>query len=130
MDRQPNAIASASIWTAIESGRATGFLAAHAITTIHYLIRKEQGHAKAKRLVGALLQVFDVAAIDRSVIERALELPGNDFEDAVTAASAAASNCDLIITRDPKGFRGSPVLAVTPEMALPILKTQDPPRPS
>ena len=35
-----------------------------------------------------------------------------DFEDAVCAASAAAANCEAIVTRDPAGFRGSPVTPI------------------
>jgi hypothetical protein len=36
------------------------------------------------------------------------------------AASAAA----CIVTRDPKGFRGSPVRSLTPEAVLPLLGKQ------
>jgi len=38
----------------------------------------------------------------------------DDFEDAVTADAAR-------MTRDPKGFRGSLVRAVTPEAVVPLL---------
>jgi hypothetical protein len=44
-----------------------------------------------------------------------------DFEDSVTAAAAELAGCDLIVTRDPKGFRGSPVRALAPEAAAPLL---------
>ncbi len=40
LDRKPHADASAAAWAAVETGTAEGFLAAHAVTTIHYLIRK------------------------------------------------------------------------------------------
>ena len=103
-------------------GRCEGFLAAHAITTIHCLVQKEVGAAKAKRLVSLVLVVFRVAAVDGSVIEHALQLPMADFEDAVTVAAALASECEFIVTRGPKGFRGSPVRALGPEAALPILR--------
>jgi predicted nucleic acid-binding protein len=102
-------------------GRCEGFLAAHAITTIHYLVRKELGAAKAKQLVSLLLVVFRVAAVDGTVIEQALQLPTADFEDAVTAAAALGSGCEFIVTRDPKGFRGSPVRAMGAEPVLAIL---------
>jgi predicted nucleic acid-binding protein len=39
LDRQPHADVSIAIWAAIEAGHAEGYLAAHSITTIHYLIR-------------------------------------------------------------------------------------------
>jgi predicted nucleic acid-binding protein len=88
LDRAPHAEASASVWAAAEAGEVEGLLAAHAVTTIHYLIRRETGAAKAGRTMSSLLRVFGVAAVDRAVIGEALGLGFSDFEDAVTAAAA------------------------------------------
>ena|ERR1700722_230604 len=121
LDRQPHAAASAAVWAAIEAGRAQGLLAAHAVTTIHCLIQKELGIANTRRAIAMLLRVFEVAAVDRTVIRDALQSPLSDFEDSVSAFAARFAGCDLIVTRDPKGFRGSPVRALTPEAAAPLL---------
>ena len=121
LDRQPYVEASATAWAAVETGVAEGMLAAHAVTTIHYLVRKERGNAKARRIVSAILRVFGVAAVDAAVLQEALELPWPDFEDAVTAAAARTAGCEFIVTRDPKGFRGSPVRSLTPEAVTPLL---------
>src|SRR5258708_39660025 len=83
LDRQPYADASATAWAAVETGNAEGMLAAHAVTTIHYLIRKEIGAIKAKRIVSAILRVFGIAAVAGAVVQEALQLPLSDFEDAV-----------------------------------------------
>ncbi len=121
LDRQPHADRSAAIWKAVETGKSEGLLAAHAITTLHYLIQKELGAPKARRLISEILRVFRVAGVDGSVIEEALRLSLADFEDAVTAAAARSAECDFIVTRDPRGFRGSPVRPLAPEAALPLL---------
>jgi predicted nucleic acid-binding protein len=121
LDRQPHAQRSAEIWKAIETGTSEGLLASHAITVLHYLIQKELGASKSRRLISEILRVFRVAAVDGSVIEEALRLSLADFEDAVTAAAARMSECDYIVTRDPKGFRGSPVRPLAPEAVLPLL---------
>src|SRR5437899_2527528 len=121
LDRQPHVEGSAAVWDAIETGLSKGFLAAHAITTIHYLVRKELGAARAKRTVSAILRIFDVATVDREVIQDALQLSLPGFEDSVTAAAARLAGCDFIVTRDPNGFRGSPIRSLTPEAFLPIL---------
>jgi predicted nucleic acid-binding protein len=120
-DRQPYFAASAAVWSAIEGGAVEGLLSAHAVTTVHYLIRKEQGAAKARQALTAILRVFGVAMVDERVILEALEMQSPDFEDSVTAAAAQLAECDLIVTRDPKGFRGSPVQALTPEAAAHLL---------
>lgn len=124
LDRQPYAEASATAWAAVETGNSEGMLAAHAVTTIHYLIRKEMGVIKAKRIVSAILRVFGVAAVDGVVVQEALQLPLSEFEDAVTAAAARLAGCECIVTRDPKGFRGSPVRSLTPEAAIPLLRKE------
>jgi predicted nucleic acid-binding protein len=121
LDREPHVEASAAIWAAVESGMAEGFLPAHALTTIHYLVRKERGGSRAKRVIAALLRVFAVAPVDGTVIRDALELPSLDFEDSVAAAAACSAGCDLVITRDPRGFHGSHVRVLTPEAAVPLL---------
>ena len=126
LDRQPYAEASAAAWAAVETGVAEGMLAAHSVTTLHYLVRKEKGSLKAKRIISGILRVFGVAAVDSAVIQEALQMPFSDFEDAVTAAAARLAGCECIVTRDPKGFRESPVRALTPEAVLPLLAKNEP----
>ena len=121
LDRQPYVEASAAAWAAVETGLSDGLLAAHAVTMIHYLVRKEMGAIKARRIILAILSVFGVAAIDGAVLQEALQLSFSDFEDAVTAAAARVAGCECIVTRDPKGFRGSPVRSLTPEAVTPLL---------
>jgi len=124
LDRKPDAEASAGAWVAVETGMAEGFLAAHAVTTIHYLVRKEIGAAKAKGIISAILRVFGIAAVNSAVIQEALQLSCPDFEDAVTAAAARLASCDYIVTRDPKGFRGSPVRPLPPEAVIPLFTAE------
>jgi predicted nucleic acid-binding protein len=124
LDRQPYVEASAAAWAAVETGISEGMLAAHAVTTLHYLVRKEKGNVSARRIMSAILRVFGVAAVDGAVVQEALQLPFSDFEDAVTAAAGRLAGCEYIVTRDPKGFRGSPVRSLTPEALVPLLEKQ------
>jgi len=123
LDRSPHATTSAAVWAAVETGMAEGLLSANAVTTIHYLVRKEKGNAKAKSIVSAILRVFGVASVGSAVIQDALDLACADFEDAVTAAAARAARCECIVTRDPRGYRGSPVRSLSPDALLALLKT-------
>ena len=120
--RKPHAEAGEALWEMIEEHNAEGRLAAHAITTFYYLLRKERDHVRAKHAVHSLLQVFKVATVDGPVIHEAFQMPGSDFEDCVTAAAAHRSGCAFIVTRDPRGFRASPVEAVTPQAAIGVLR--------
>lgn len=121
LDRGPHAKASAAVWAAIERGAVEGMLAAHALTTIHYLVRKDRDSPDARRTIAALLRVFAVAAVDGAVLRQALQFSWPDFEDSVTAAAAQSAGCDAIVTRDPRGFPGSPVRVLLPEVAAALL---------
>lgn len=122
LDREPHVRASSAVWRAVETGEARGLLAAHGFTTIHYLVQRQSGTREARRMIVALRAVFDVAAVDQQVIDSALHIDAADFEDSVTAAAAKQAGCDLVVTRDPKGFRSSPVRAVRPESAVEIIR--------
>ena len=123
LDRHPHATASAAALEIAEVGKVRGFVAAHAVTTIHYFLRKETGNTKAKQMLATLLRVLSVAVENDAVMQEALLSPSPDFEDAVTAAAVRFAGCDFIVTRDPKGFRGSPVKCFSPEGLLQYLIT-------
>jgi len=124
LDRKPHAGASAVAFAAVETGVVEGFLAAHAVTTIHYLIRRELSPTETRRVISGILRVFGVAPVDAGVMHEALQLSCPDFEDAVTAAAGRFAGCEYIVTRDTKGFRGSPIRPVTPEALAPILNSK------
>jgi predicted nucleic acid-binding protein len=99
-------------------GAAEGFLAAHALTTLRYLNAKAVGQRMARDTTDALLAVFEVAAVDKAVLADAVKLGWSDFEDAVTAAAARRSRCDVIVTRNPRDFKRSPVRVLSPSEAV------------
>jgi predicted nucleic acid-binding protein len=117
-DREPHASSASALWAAVESGAVDGLLAAHNVTTLHYLATRARGREFGARCVADVLSVFDVAPVDRAVVEDALALGWGDFEDAVCAVAAAACDCRLIATRDLTGFRGAPIPALDPRGAL------------
>jgi predicted nucleic acid-binding protein len=114
LNRGPHASAASEVWEAVETGRARGFLSAHAITTVHDLNAKAVGAKAAAETTNALLSVFEVAAVDDGVIRAAVALGWRDFEDAVTASAAQRARCSALVTRNPRDFKKSPVRVLTP----------------
>ena len=122
LDRQPHVAASASVLASIETGKAEGVIAGHALTTLYYLVQKQVGAKRARQTVRTLLSTFEVAAVDARVLAAALDCDCPDFEDCVSAAAAASFGCQFLVTRDVKGFRNAAVRPVTPETALQIIQ--------
>jgi predicted nucleic acid-binding protein len=118
LDRTPFADDSSAAWSLVERGDAEGLLAAHSVTTLHYLNAKAVGIRMAAETTEALLTVFEVAPVDEAVLRAAIALEWRDFEDAVTAAGARRAKCDAVITRNPKDFKGAAVKVLTPAEAV------------
>jgi predicted nucleic acid-binding protein len=121
LDRPPFAEAASALWAAAERKEIAVFVPAHGVTTVFYVAARLRHAAFARRAVNELLVVPQVAAVDEPVLRRALGLGWGDFEDAVCAAAAEAAGCEILVTRDPKGYPHSPVLAVDPLTALSLL---------
>src|SRR5688572_4267027 len=117
LDRKPFAEPSSAVWAAVEKGEAEGLLAAHAVTTLHYLNARTVGARAARETTEALLSVFNIAGVDEAVLAFALALGWQDFEDAVTAAAARKAKCDAIVTRNPRDFVKSPIRVLAPSEA-------------
>ena len=128
LGRPPHGEVAGTLWAAAERKRLEALVPAHGVTTLHYLVRQATGAAAARSAVEAVLSVFGVAPVTASVLGRAVSLGFSDFEDAVCAAAAEAAGCDLIVTRDPRGFRSATVPVVDVETAVSLLRESSGPR--
>ncbi len=121
LDREPHVQASAAVWALVEGGQVEGRVAAHCVTTLHYLAQKARGREFAAECVSSVLTVFPVAPEDGAILRAALALGWSDFEDAACSAAADADSCHFIVTRNPKHFRGSGCPALSPVEAVAAL---------
>ncbi len=112
--REPWVTQSQLLIEASASGRVIGHLPTSALTDVFYIGRRLVGIERAFEAVDRCLADFQLLPVDRSIVESARLLPGNDFEDNVQIACAAAAQLDLIVTRDAAGFTHSPIPAVEP----------------
>jgi predicted nucleic acid-binding protein len=108
--------ASARLLAAFEVRKVRGLVAAHSITTLFYWIRKDRSAAEARATITNLLQFIEIAPVNQSTIEQALNLDYRDFGDAVQMISAVQCKVDYLITRNVKDYH--PAL-------LPVLQPVD-----
>ena len=121
LDRRPWVTHSARLLDAAERKAFTGYVAAHTITTAHYLVAAAAGRTKAATAVTDLLRIFRVVPIEAGDFAQALVFGMPDFEDAVQASGAAKVGADYIATRNGKDFKASPVKARTPGELLALV---------
>ena len=120
-NRQPFYDDSAGVVNAVARGDVLGWLAAHSITTMFYVISRTRNREAAVHAVTSLLESFTVATVDDTVIRKALSLGWKDFEDAVQMGAAIADDIDYLITRNIKDFQSGPVPAIQPAAFLALL---------
>jgi len=121
-NREPFAADAQALLGRIEAGTIRGLLAAHTVTTLHFLLSKHLGKAKARRVLTDLFQILQIVPVDEDRLRHALGLGWNDFEDAVQAACAEKADADWLVTRDKRGFKRSAVQPVTPAELLALLR--------
>jgi predicted nucleic acid-binding protein len=114
--RDPFYETSAALLAAAETGQIQGFIAAHGVTTLFYLIQKGRSSSEARATITNLLQFLKIGPVDQTTIEQALNLDYRDFEDAVQMMSAVQCKADCLITRNIKDYQ--PVL-------LPVIQPVD-----
>jgi predicted nucleic acid-binding protein len=126
LDRAPFAEVSERLVSSAESGSLTGCLSATTVTTIHYLAAKVLGSQRSLDEVRKLLVIFEVAPVNRPVLERALDLGFSDFEDAVLHEAARQAGVEAIVTRNRSDFANSEIPVYSPEELAEALDSQAP----
>ena len=112
--RDPFYEASAALLAAAETGRIHGYIAAHSVTTLFYLIQKGKSSSEARATITNLLQFLNIGPVDQTTIEQALNLDYHDFEDAVQMMSAVQCKADYLITRNIKDYDPALLTVVQP----------------
>ena len=121
LERQPFVDNAATLLSKVESGEMNGFLCATTITTVHYLATKVVGVRQAKEEIEKLFTLFDIAPVNRSVLEKALKSNFTDYEDAVLHEAACLIDAKVIITRDIKGFKKAIIPVYQPDEFLKVI---------
>lgn len=119
--REPHVKVAEQLLSLVDTGRIEGIICATTATTIDYLLAKHLNARAAREHMETLLQIFDVAKVDRDILLRALHSAFDDYEDAVSHEVAVAAQADAIVTRNVRDFSRAALLpALSPAELLAI----------
>ncbi len=124
LDRAPFSHSAAMLMEAIAQRRIQGVLGATTLTTIDYILTRHRNQSIARQGLSWLLSLFDVAAVDRVVLDAALRTAWPDFEDAVLHEAARLSQATALVTRNVADFKAAELPVYTPEEYLAILEAE------
>ena len=104
------------------SGKITGYLAFHSLSTIWYLGRKFN-EEKGREMLEILCDLLTVVGSSQDEIVDAVKNKNfRDFEDCLQDKCAKEAGCDYIVTANLKDFKNSEVPAIAPDELLKIVK--------
>ena len=118
LEREPFVKAAVDVFCLVEESRIDAFLCATTITTIDYLLTQSLPTSKARDTLRKLISLFEIATVNRPVIERALGSKIRDFEDAVLDEAGQMAGVDCVVTRNMKDFAGSSLKVFDPNELL------------
>jgi predicted nucleic acid-binding protein len=105
---------AAEVMGMIERSEVEGYLCATTITTMDYLLSRSMTKKQSRKALHSIMELFEIAAVNRSVIEGAFASKINDFEDAVLTQAGILAGVDLIISRNLKDFKKSALRVLDP----------------
>jgi predicted nucleic acid-binding protein len=116
LERRPLAEPAKRVIELCINGDLRGYLAAHTILNIFFIVRKEKSVAERKEILLMLCDSFDIINVEKAMIIYALENEKwNDLEDGLQMYCAAHEKLDYIIIRNIKDFIHSEIKALLPE---------------
>ena len=113
--REPFFDKSANLFDAVVGKDIEGYLCATTLTTIDYLLSKQQGKEGTRKLLKNLLQLFSVAEVNQAVLLEAVDSDFTDFEDAVLYQAGAVLGVDGFVTRNQKDFKTAMLPVYSPD---------------
>lgn len=119
--REPYFKAASLLIAEAEQKNIDGFVCATTVTTIHYLVEKTISRKEAKNKIENILNIFNIAEVNKSILESALHAGFSDFEDAVVYESARRHGIEGIVTRNRKDFNLSKIPVFDPDELLKLL---------
>lgn len=123
LGREPFLEDTAKILSFCEKGQIKGFVTPVLISNAYYILRKTANHEKVIESLKMLLNIVNVAIIDKKVALDALKSDFKDFEDALQNFSAQSEEgIKVIVTRNVKDYKTSGLSIMTPEIYLKALQ--------
>ncbi len=118
LERQPFFPEAATALNMASQGQVIGFVSAHAVTTLFYILSRKVKPEKARDIIGELLKTLSVAPVTEKVVRSALASKIKDFEDAVTHFAAVEERVAMIVSRNIKDYSQSEIPVVLPEVLV------------
>ncbi len=119
LEREPFFEDAKKIILACTEGEVKGCIAAHSISNMFFILRKDYNEKERREVLLNLCKIFDVEGIDKAKIMSGLANGDfSDFEDCLQMECAKSYGADYIVTRNVSDYVTSEVNAIEPKKYL------------
>ena len=115
-------LSAAKIATLADKGKIEIVVSALSYATVSYFLAKFEGLEKTKDKLRKFKVISKICDLDEKIIEKGLNSDFSDYEDSLQYFSALRLDCDILVTRNVKDFKGAQIPVMTPDEFLNCLK--------
>jgi hypothetical protein len=117
-ERVPFYDSIAKIATLADKRQVTLVVSALSYSTVGYFLSKYENKEVAKEKLRKFKIISQICDLTEEIIEKGLNSDFTDFEDSLQYYSAVSLDCNIMITRNGKDFRGASLPVMTAEEYL------------
>ena len=123
LERKPYDDAAQIIMTKCADREIIGYLAAHSIPNLFYILRKKYSQAERRKFIRNICSIFHISELNAEKIISAIENEGfTDFEDCLQEECAVEVMADYIVTRNIEDYKKSRVKVIEPGEFIKLLR--------
>lgn len=111
-------VPAAHLFTLADRGKVHINVSALTFGTLFYLLSKENGQDRAKKILFKFKSLVTVLPVDDKIIELALSSDFRDFEDGIQYYCAIENKCAAILTRNLTDYKHANIPVLTAESFL------------
>jgi len=117
-EREPFYDSAAKIATLADKGKVNLIISALSYSTVFYLLSKFENNEVVKEKLRKFKVIAETSDLTDRIIDKGLSSKFTDFEDALQYHCAIKLDCNILITRNEKDFKGSDIPVMTPDEYL------------
>ncbi|MCK5672700.1 MAG: PIN domain-containing protein [Spirochaetales bacterium] len=96
---------AAELMTGLVEKKYLGYTTPIVVANIHYIMTKLESKNKSIENIKKLRKFMSILTVDEEVIDDALSLGANDFEDSIQYIASEKYKMDFVITRNKKDYK-------------------------
>jgi len=123
-ERVPYYESIARVATLADKGKVKMVVSAFSYPTVYYLLCKFESSETVKEKLRKFRIISEVSDLNEITIDKGLASVFRDFEDALQYHCALEADCDILLTRNVKDFKGSSLPVMTAEEYLQSIKNK------